>query len=217
MKASEAIQQIQADVADVKANGVQQILVANLEAYLVTALQKAHAEESSVASAEQIAQAEHNREVWKAQLAANTNHQVEMFKSVIEAGQTALRSAIVINGGAAAALLAFAGNAITKGQSLAGDPLLSRIGMGLMWFVAGIGCAGVATGARYLAQWAYSACQGNPQRRYMKATANTFQWASIILAVASFATFFIGGYSTYQAIAKPGDTPIAHAVSQNAR
>lgn len=217
MKASEAIQQIQADVAGVKASGAQQILVANLEAYLATALQNAQAVESSVASAEQIAQYERDLDVWKARLPADTSHQLEMFKSVIEAGQTALRSAIVINAGAAAALLAFAGNAITKGQSLAGDPLLSRIGLGLMWFVAGMGCAGVATGVRYLAQSAYKACQFKPERRYVKATADTLNWASIIVAAVSFAAFFAGGYSAYLAIAKPGDTPIAHVTSQNAR
>ncbi|AIO67801.1 hypothetical protein [Burkholderia oklahomensis] len=216
MKASEAIQQIQTDVAGAKADGAQQIVIANLEAYLATALQKAQAEESA-ASAEQIAQVEHNLEVWKARLAANTNHSIEMFKSVVEAGQTALRSAIVINGGAAAALLAFAGNAITKGQSLAGDPLLSKIGLGLAWFVAGMGCAGMATGLRYLAQFAYSVCHANQQRRGVKATANTLNWTSIVLGAVSFATFFVGGYSTYLAIAKPNDTPIANVASQQKR
>ena len=38
-----------------------------------------------------------------------TAHDIEMFKSVITAGQSALKSSMVVNGGAAAALLAFTG------------------------------------------------------------------------------------------------------------
>ncbi|WP_150697384.1 hypothetical protein [Pandoraea terrae] len=213
MKASEAIQQILTDVASAKANGNQQIIIANLEAYLASALTKAQAEESS-AGAEQITEAEHNLEVWKAQLTASTNHSIEMFKSVIEAGQTALRSAIVINGGAAAALLAFAGNAITKGQSLSGDPLLSKVGLGLGWFVAGIGFAGFATGLRYLGQFAYSAWHANRQRSYARVIGDVINCMTIALGIASFTTFFIGGYSTYSAIAKPSETPITYVTPQ---
>ncbi|QUP53192.1 hypothetical protein GO998_05140 [Ralstonia syzygii] len=202
MKATEAIQQIQADIANAKEGGTQQILVANLEVYLATVLEKARAEESA-AGAEKIDQANHQLEVWKAQLSASTNHSIEMFKAVIEAGQTALKSAIVINGGAAAALLAFAGNAITKGQVLAGDPLLSQIGIGLALFVTGLGCAGLASGMRYLAQFAYSEFHYNRKRVRMRAAGTVVNWLSITLGAASFGCFFFGGYSTYAAIARP--------------
>ncbi|MGR3219179.1 MAG: hypothetical protein ACUZ8H_05085 [Candidatus Anammoxibacter sp.] len=53
---------------------------------------------------------------------------VEMFKSVISYGATALKSAILINGGAAVALLAFIGNIWNKGiPQAAVGPLTSAI------------------------------------------------------------------------------------------
>lgn len=217
MKAIEAIKQIQAAVAEAKASGIQQILIANLEAYLDSVANVVQAEESAPGS-EQVADAEHRLEVWKAQLSANTNHSIEMFKAVIEAGQTALKSAIVINGGAAAALLAFAGNAITKGSSLAGDPLLSAVGIGLAWFVAGMGCAGWASGLRYLAQFAYAGFQQDRTRVRLKTIGNTINWMTIALGAASFSCFLYGGHSTYLTIVKPSATqgPTASIVNRSA-
>ena len=47
---------------------------------------------------------------YNAERAAELSFDIEMFKSVIIAGQAALKSAILINGGATVALLAFIGS-----------------------------------------------------------------------------------------------------------
>jgi 3-dehydroquinate dehydratase len=60
--------------------------------------------EKSATTTQTQTDAQHTRQLeqWKAQLAASSATSIEMFKAVIEAGQTALKSSIVINGGAAA-------------------------------------------------------------------------------------------------------------------
>lgn len=147
------------------------------------------------------AQASHQLEVWKTQLSAHSTMSVEMLKSTVEAGQTALRSAIVINGGAAATVLAFAGNAITKGQIFPGLPLLTHVGAALLWFMFGLGAAGIATGFRYLSQFAYTGSHnGAPRWGRAGAISNI---VSICLGVGSFAVFILGGLAAYHAIVLP--------------
>jgi hypothetical protein len=72
---------------------------------------------------------------------------VEQFRATMEAGQTALKTAIAINGGAAAALLAFLGNLAAK-QVPAG-PLLP---VAMLAFFGGVFFAAASLGARYLTQ-----------------------------------------------------------------
>ncbi|ASW04408.1 hypothetical protein [Paraburkholderia aromaticivorans] len=94
MKASEAVKQIQDAVLEVEKTGAKELLIANLNAYLAnvsaTALQQEQGEPSITE-----AQANHQLEVWKAELSRSSTMSVEMLKATVEAGQTALRSAIV--------------------------------------------------------------------------------------------------------------------------
>ncbi|MFM0432339.1 hypothetical protein PQQ75_25235 [Paraburkholderia aspalathi] len=202
MKASDAIKEIQDAVLGAEKSGAKELSIANLNSYLSGILTTA-IEREGAAPAISEAQAAHQLEVWKAQLSAHTAMSTEMLKSTVEAGQTALRSAIVINGGAAATIMAFAGNAITKGQLQAGGPLLSQIGSALLWFMVGVGTAGVASGFRYLSQAGYAHSNGHDAHRgwaYMGSGSNI---VSIALAAASFAAFFIGGTAAYHAIVPP--------------
>lgn len=103
MKPSDEIRSIMNDIAQVKASGVASLPIEKLEEYLAQRLDIATATETQ---AGQIAvqTAEHNLEIWKVQTGAQSAFSVEMFKSVIEAGQTALKALMLMNGGAAAAL-----------------------------------------------------------------------------------------------------------------
>lgn len=133
-----------------------------------------------------------------------TPHEVEMFKSVVEAGLNALKSALVINGGAAIALLAFVGNQITKSAASDQRFILTCFGYSLLVFIVGAGFAGVASGARYLAQFSYARALDNFSRG-IKSSA-WLKWGhginilSIILGAASFVAFFVGGYFSYSAL-----------------
>jgi len=200
MKPSDVVKQIQDAVSEAEKTGIKELQISNLNAYLNNVLTTALEQEQDGPSMTE-AQANHQLEVWKAQLSAHSTMSVEMFKSTVEAGQTALRSAIVINGGAAATVLAFAGNAITKGQILPGMPLLTHIGAALLWFMFGLGGAGIATGFRYLSQFAYSVSHsGTPRWGSAGAVSNII---SICLGVGSFLAFLLGGLAAYHAIVRP--------------
>lgn len=202
MKASEAVKQIQDAVLEVEKTGAKELLIANLNAYLAnvsaTALQQEQGEPSITE-----AQANHQLEVWKAELSRSSTMSVEMLKATVEAGQTALRSAIVINGGAAATVLAFAGNAIAKGLLVAGAPLLTQIGTALLWFMVGAGIAGVASGFRYLSQYAYGSTHWGKTSVWWVRCGAMANVISIGLAIGSFAAFFVGGLAAYHAVVVP--------------
>lgn len=140
-------------------------------------------------------QRQHQLELWKVQSTTDTAHSVEMFKAVLESGQTALKSATIINGGAAAALLALLAEALKGGPSSATAGFLSTLGLGWFSFMLGLGSAGLATASRYVSQALYSESlrrrETTPDsqfRRYGGIGRN----AAIFFGVASFATFFIG-------------------------
>ncbi|MFM0385890.1 hypothetical protein [Paraburkholderia dipogonis] len=200
MKASDVVKQIQEAVGEAEKTGIRELQFSNLNAYLANVLATAVEQERGEPSMTE-AQANHQLEVWKAQLSAHSTMSVEMFKSAVEAGQTALRSAIVINGGAAATVLAFAGNAITKGPILPGMPLLTHIGTALLWFMFGLGGAGIATGFRYLSQFAYNVSHGGAARWGRAGAVSNV--VSICLGVGSFFAFFVGGVAAYHAIVLP--------------
>lgn len=202
MKGSDAVKQIQGAVLDLEKTGAKEVLINNLNAYLANVLTIAEGEEREVPPLTE-AQANHQLEVWKAQLSSNSMMSIEMLKATIEAGQTALRSAIVVNGGAAATVLAFAGNAITKGQIRPGMPLLTQIGSALFWFMLGVGSAGVASGFRYLSQASYSVHQVRQQNGLWGRMGVGANVISIVLGVFSFVAFFIGGIAAYHAVVAP--------------
>lgn len=70
---------------------------------------------------------EHKMEVWRVTAPLHNSHQIEMFKSVIEAGGSALKAGMLANGGAAIALLAFVGNAVARA-----DSTISTFSIGLL-------------------------------------------------------------------------------------
>lgn len=95
--------QLKATIEGIKANGTAAIYCDNLIAYL-----------NDVATSPSVAVTPAELEQYKAHLQLEVERHkdvnasnLEMFKSVITAGQSAMRSAFLLNGGAAIALLAF--------------------------------------------------------------------------------------------------------------
>lgn len=94
--------------------------------------------------------AEHERNL--AHYDAQQQHALEMLRAVIGYGQAALKSALLINGGAAAALLAFIGNIWAKGITAAAVvPLTNSI----VFFAFGVLSAALGTGTTYVTQYCY--------------------------------------------------------------
>ncbi|SAL26152.1 hypothetical protein AWB64_02141 [Caballeronia sordidicola] len=202
MKTSEVIQQIKAAVDQCAEAGQTVIAVPNMQTYIDEILATALEQESFPPQVTE-AQAQHQLEVWKTQLSAQSGMTIEMFKAVIEAGQTALKSAILLNGGAAVAMLAFVGNAVTK---LDGPPLtsiLTKVGGALFVFMIGAGSAGTSTAMRYLSQAAYGNAVLPNAPPYWHRWGSRIQWVSIALGVASYASFFAGGWIAFRAIVVP--------------
>ncbi|MDR6447500.1 hypothetical protein J2794_003616 [Paraburkholderia terricola] len=201
MKTSDALKLIKGAVDDVESKGQTHIATANLKTLLDEMLNDAQKVEAGavVKTDEQIAR---EVEVWKTQVTATASTATEMLKATTEAGQTALKSAILINGGAAVTILAFIGNAVTKWKFEPGSPLLTAVGFALFTFVIGTGLAGASTAFRYLSQFSYGTAFDTSDNRWR----SRGHWASFIavtLGSASFAAFFIGGYQAFRAIISP--------------
>lgn len=95
--------------------------------------------------------------------------QLEMFRSVIAAGQGAMKASFSLNGGAALAMLAFVGHLASV------TPLKIPMFTGSMGlFALGVLGTVVTSGATYAGQWFYS--RGTPRTGKM-ATVSTF-WVS---------------------------------------
>jgi len=128
---------------------------------------------------------------------------VEMFKSTIEAGGTTLKILITINGGAAAALLAFLSNLI--GKQL-GTPLQGRISQAMAVYVGGVALAGATSACRYLTQLmgaravvARAAQDENGAKKLVK-VGNVITGIAILLGLGSLGAFCLGGWWSYLAL-----------------
>lgn len=114
----------------------------------------------------------------------NTEY-AETFRSVILTGQTAIRSLIIINGGAAVALLAFIGNIWVKNQ-----PAIKGLAVSLLCFVLGVLGGGIVSALTYLGQHDY----GVEKKRRGDIIRNII----IVIAICSYALFACGTYKAYQ-------------------
>jgi hypothetical protein len=129
---------------------------------------------------------------------------VEEFKATIQAGQAALKSAILINGGASVAILAFIGNLATSEKSKALIPILS---CSLAYFVFGTLVAAMASGGAYLSQAAYSKVnqeETTEATERWKKRGKAFQYTTIIFVIASYILFGLGALLTYKTFLNVG-------------
>jgi hypothetical protein len=115
---------------------------------------------------------------------------LEMFRSVITAGQSAIKSSFLLNGGAAVALLAFIGHlaSIDKANVAIFAP-------SLLPFAYGVLAIAITSGFTYLSQWLY-ASEYQPARK----TGFVFNIICIILGLSSYGFFLWGLFSTYNAL-----------------
>lgn len=128
---------------------------------------------------------EHLKMEYKGQLAFyNAERSIEraLFNAVIAAGQSALKSAILINGGACVALLAFIGGTL---DSLPDKTLLSWLLVSTFLLVLGTLFAAVASGLTYLSQKCYQ--KGDKSEKGDKVNNIT-----ITLVIFSYILFSIG-------------------------
>lgn len=188
MNGKDVINKIRTAVKDVKQKNQDVISIDALLNYL-DVLERDASEVDSLDNRQhqsnlEVYRAENERNI--AQYNAQQLHAVEMFRSIISYGAAALKSAILINGGAAAALLAFISNIWNKGIAQAAvTPLTGAI----VFFSFGVLSSAVGTACSYFTQYYYG---GNYQR-----TAVVFHTLTVIFVVGSYALFSLGIVGTY--------------------
>lgn len=194
MKAKEIIEIYTAAIEDAAQQGAESVSVSEL--------QRVNAEIIGIAaeSPDDIAVGEAALEQYKAQLAANSERQrnlhefdLEMMRSTVMTGQSALKSSLLINGGAAVAVLAFLGNAWSKSIP---RPIVLQASYGLSLFVWGVLAAATAAGATYLSQAGY----GDQLGKNSQKIGDFGRGLAIALVVAAYVLFACGAWQTYSSL-----------------
>ena len=120
--------------------------------------------------------------------------ELEMFKSVIVYGQMALKSALLINGGAAVATLAFISNVWGK----VSDPIaLYYLVKSLSMFASGVLAAAIAVGLTYATQCGYSYSMRTAT--YLRAS-YIIHGLTITVGVLAYCFFAAGMYQANEAL-----------------
>jgi len=116
--------------------------------------------------------------------------QLESFRAVIMQGQNALKSLILINGGAAVALLAFLGHLM--GTGTVERAALAPLAEALFIFVMGVLFGSVAAATTYFSQAFFTV-----QKKWHIRIAYTFQAVTVVLGILGFVWFLRGAYAAY--------------------
>lgn len=114
---------------------------------------------------------------------------LEMFKSVIQTGQSAIKANMLLNGGAAVALLAFIGKLADVNPTCI--PLFA---LPLTVFVSGAFLATMVSGLTYLTQVIFS-----EDGKWRDRIGNTLQGLSILSGLGSLILFGYGTHIAYKA------------------
>jgi hypothetical protein len=118
---------------------------------------------------------------------------LEGFRQVISLGQSALKSLMLINGGAAVALLAFLGNLLAQKLAI---PLLP-FADSMRSFVSGVALSAAAYGLTYFSQL----CYDNSGKSW-QVTGRVLHVLTSLVAAAALAAFLWGSSLAYQGFAK---------------
>ncbi len=113
----------------------------------------------------------------------------KLFDATVAAGQSAMKVALFINGGAATALLALTGAIFKEDRDIA-----VAIAAQLQYFGIGVTSAALATGITYLTL--------EFQARGHLKRSNAANWIAILLTTVSYITFCAALFNVAQAFSK---------------
>lgn len=111
---------------------------------------------------------------------------LEMFRTVITTGQSALKATMLLNGGAAVAMLAFVGKLVEYKTAFT-----AQIGFAVLMFAFGALASVAATGGTYLSQLLYASSNS-----WAKKIAIGLHITSIVLVAGSLMLFGYGAWLT---------------------
>ncbi len=178
--------QLRTLIEDVKSKGTAAIYCDNLIAYLREVENSPEPELTPL----EVEKYKADLQNWIEANKSGQEARLELFRSVIAAGQSAIKSSFLLNGGAAVALLAFIGHlAQFKASAVA------RFGECMLPFAYGVLAIAVTAGLTYLSQWLYA----SPKPKAVKAGFYT-NLACIALGIGSYACFVWGLLATAAAL-----------------
>ncbi len=200
MKAEDAITQVIIDIKEFKQNNKDVVAVDNLLKYL-EAFKLETCDTSEFDRQKHERAMELNRALNVAQLAhyeAICTNRVDVRRSVMTTAAMALKSAILINGGAAIATLAFIGNILKETSKNINVPTLSYA---LNLFAYGTLAAVIATGFTYFSEACIDASLSDDNKKdYFYGGATKSSWAAVIFVVVSYIFFFSGIHKASDAL-----------------
>jgi hypothetical protein len=184
---NEILKHIRGAIDDAKQSGLKQVTIESLEG-LLSVIEKGQATGSKPIEFDLAfynAKATANLAEYK----ANRANDLEMLRSVILTGQNALKSSMLINGGAAVALLAFISHIWDKTLAMG---TIEGLTEALLFFVGGVLLSSVASGTTYLTQAFY-------EEEWWK-TGSRINYITVLLIISAYVIFGFGGYEAYFAI-----------------
>jgi hypothetical protein len=194
MKSSEHLQVLKNAIAATKESGADNVTITNLEAFSERLSDIAGETPDDVAAGEAgIEKYKADLSVWIAGRQHSRAYSLEMLRSIIAVGQTALTISLLINGGAAVALLAFVGGVCSRG---ANDILLRSLAFALLLYVTGVLAAAVATGATYFSQAGYAGEFGKGSR----VVGRVGHALAILGVISAYILFGFGSWHTFSSL-----------------
>ncbi|ALI05591.1 MULTISPECIES: hypothetical protein [Pseudomonas] len=123
--------------------------------------------------------------------AHKSNHasDLEMFRSVMQSGQNAIKTSFLMNGGASVAILAFIGK-LTESNK----PNIPIFAETLTLFVIGVFLISVTAGLTYLSQWFYAEDSSRKQL-----AGSMFNFSAVVVGLGSYGMFIWGMKAAYDA------------------
>lgn len=176
---------MKAMIEDIKAKGTDAIYCDNLIAYLQQVQESPEQELSAI----ELENYKANLQNWIETNKRNHEHQLEMFRSVITSGQSAIKSSFLLNGGSAVALLAFIGHLAEFKPNL-----VAAFAECLMPFCYGVLVVAITAGSTYLSQWFYASPMA-----WAKKTGFCINICCILLGLSAYGFFLWGLFATYRA------------------
>lgn len=185
MEPGEVVDEFSRQVESAKSRGLTDVSIESLEAYMA-ALRDRIETQAPLTSANIEFQRQANEHAFQDRQA--------MFRSVIDSGQAALKASILVGGGAAAALLAFA-SAAWKSLNPTGVELL---GVTILLLACGVVLAVIAAGATYLAQGLYYDGMGKPDNCKEDRAGDALRYTSLTLVAASYGLYGWACWNIYR-------------------
>lgn len=185
MELRQVIEELSRQVELAKDRGLKDVSIESLEVYMIV-LRERIEKHTPLTTANIELQRQANEHDFQ------QNH--AMFRSVIDSGQAALKANILVGGGAAAALLAFASSA-WKALNPAGVELL---GLTIFLLACGVVLAVIAGGVTYLSQGLYYDGMDKPDSCWETRLGNALRYTSLTLTATSYGLYGWACWNIYR-------------------